>query len=257
MGMRKRNFAFMTVVAAGIFLSFAANSKKGSGWGSSNTTFPDRWNERFVVDTPSGSTSITVNNSSTTPSSTASDASYGSGTMTCRDTVAKVATDDTGSGSVSALTIPEIRHGGTASYSCGSFNPTISIGGMPVNGGTIDLKCSNGSLRVIASSCTAPEKPADPPPGGGADPGAGGGGGGGTTTPTEPVGNGCPAGNTFLTSNCGCCADGITTYTRYKTGGGKEGNTCKRATINFRTCTNGNIWYPSTGVCTASKPLAC
>ncbi|MNT32500.1 hypothetical protein D3C72_1683860 [compost metagenome] len=173
--------------------------------------------------------------------------------MNCRDSVVKVRSSDDGSTALSALSIAEIKHTASASVACTSFAPRIYAAGLPVDKGSVSVKCNNGQLRVIASDCAGtpptPAAPGDTPVAGGGD------GGGGGSTPAPPA-NGCPAGNSVKTA-CGCCSDAITTYNRTRSGGGKEGMQCQKTYTQFRSCTNGQYFWINSGQCRATKPNAC
>ena len=242
---KKRNFVLVTaIVALGTLLSLSANSKNGGGWGKSNKKFNDKWNWIFVSDPPANTTSTTVNTGSPVSGASEDSASYGEGTMNCRDSVAKISTEN----GVSSLTISEIAHDKTQTLNCTSFVPLPKVDGIEVNQGTVTMKCTNGALRVTASNCKGiPVAKEDPPK----DPS---GGGGGTTTP--PPENQCPVGYSVKNA-CGCCSDTRTAYYT-KTMTVKQTERCNRTSAKYyRKCSNGNYFLESSGTCYGKNPSEC
>jgi hypothetical protein len=245
-----------------LFLLLAGILAVGSAAYSGKFKFNDRWNNRFVTDSPTGeaaknnttnlSTGKTVKeDGSTVPASnsTADTQAFGTGDINCRDSVLKLKrTDDPANSEVSELTVHEIKDSASQVFACTSALPKMAIKGQPVDKGSMTLKCNNGQLRIIASTCDSTPPPPSSSTAPATDPAAGGGGGGSTPPPANA--NGCPAG--YGVQACGsCCSDG--TATQYFACG-KENrcgkyDACFCGKTTYRSCQNGKKYDISTGKC--------
>lgn len=242
--MRKVN-AKTLLLSAGILaiLGVSLSSLGGNRW-ESRMTKPSSSGTKSTVNLVSGKK---VNEDGTQSAATpvpAAVASYGEGTLHCRDTVLKLNTnfENPAAAGVSEVRIAELNHLASKVYNCVDIKPSlVSNAGQVVNAGTMTVKCTNGQLSVTASNCTAPTPPPatpTPTPAATVDPNAP------AATPAPPPG--------YPNASCSSWCSATKSCTR--TGGKGAGQT----KVNYRSCQNGQYINLATGAClSGSGPANC